>query len=250
MTGSGLHVIETAEEGFQTLEGRVSGAVVPLRRHSELEALARQYEIPEEVITGSSSVQLQYMINEKDEKKRLQEEKDEAHRQNEKLAELASHDLLTGLATRGPFEETIGKNLDRAARYNESLSLAMIDIDRFKRVNDTFGHDAGDEVLKYVAGVLKNTVRDMDFVARWGGEEFIVALPCADLNAGVGVIEKCRLAVKAQSVRVDGREISVTISAGIAAYEGKMDFGLLRNRADEYLRCAKEKGRDRVLYGR
>jgi diguanylate cyclase (GGDEF)-like protein len=164
-----------------------------------------------------------------------------AHLQAE-VARLASSDALTGLANRRQLDFALGREVARTVRTKEPLSVALIDIDHFKDINDTFGHVAGDEVLREVAGALARSVRDVDLVARYGGEEFAIVLPnCASAGALV-VVERVRAAVAAV-----GGVAKVTVSAGIAtgAGEGTDGYSLI-TAADEALYESKRAGRDRA----
>jgi two-component system cell cycle response regulator len=124
----------------------------------------------------------------------------------------------------------------------------MLDIDHFKRINDIYGHGAGDAVLRQVARVLLAQVRDADFVVRYGGEEFVLVLPETDVSRALSLAERVRQAVASASLRLpDGRELSVTVSLGIAALREDIELGeeLLRH-ADRARYAAKERGRNRV----
>ncbi len=164
-----------------------------------------------------------------------------AHLQSE-VARLASSDALTGLANRRQLDFALGREVARTVRTKEPLSVALIDIDHFKDINDTFGHVAGDEVLREVAGALARSVRDVDLVSRYGGEEFAIVLPnCASAGALV-VIERVRAAVAGL-----GGVAKVTVSAGIATAAGEgTDGDSLIAAADEALYESKRAGRDRA----
>lgn len=164
-----------------------------------------------------------------------------AHLQAE-VARLASSDALTGLANRRQLDFALGREVARTVRTKEPLSVALIDIDHFKDVNDTFGHVAGDEVLREVSGALARSVRDVDLVSRYGGEEFAIVLPnCASAGA-LTVIERVRAAVACL-----GGVAKVTVSAGIATAAGEGTEGdSLIAAADEALYESKRAGRDRA----
>ena len=166
---------------------------------------------------------------------------------NEALRRSVSYDHLTGLANRRAFFEAAESELERWSRTRSPLSLIVIDADHFKVVNDTYGHHAGDAVLRHLAAGIAAASRTMDFVARFGGEEFVVLLPSTDL-AGAGVVARRILnSVAAQVVEVDGKRICYTVSAGIAMMEpdsGGLDT--MMKRADAALYVAKANGRNRV----
>ncbi len=156
-------------------------------------------------------------------------------------------DHLTGLANRRTFFEAAELELARFKRSPRSLSLILLDADNFKGVNDRYGHGAGDEVLKRLSSVLLTTFRQVDIVARVGGEEFAVLLPSADLDEAYNAAERMRLAVASQSVEVAGQSIRFTVSAGVAAMDGDIaGLDALMKYADAALYAAKAGGRNRV----
>ena len=161
----------------------------------------------------------------------------------------ATTDPLTGLANRAAFLERARVEVQRAERTGRSLAVVLFDIDRFKAVNDRFGHPAGDRVLAGAAGAIARTVRGIDLAARWGGEEFAVLLVEADESTAGGAVERIREAVGALAPpRVP---VSVTVSAGIAIHHGLFERGTvegLLRRADEALYDAKRDGRNRARF--
>jgi diguanylate cyclase len=165
------------------------------------------------------------------------------------LCELSSRDALTGLANRRQFELALAREIDRVARAGEPALLLMIDIDHFKRVNDSRGHLAGDRVLQAVALRLLDCVRPMDTVARYGGEEFAIILPNCPPTFGLAVAERIRHQVEQQPVAIEGgAPISVTISLG-GAYAPqwvRSTATMWLARADQQLYRAKTEGRNRA----
>lgn len=168
-----------------------------------------------------------------------------AHLRNLAIAERrAASDTLTGLPNKRAAEDTLKRLIAQAARNEEPLAAIVFDLDRFKQINDRFGHPKGDEVLAAVGSVVKGTLRDLDFAARYGGEEFLALLQGTDREGGRKVAEKLRVAIAGLRVPEVGR---VTASFGVASIpedaEGREE--LLR-RADRALYVAKRSGRDRV----
>ncbi len=160
----------------------------------------------------------------------------------------ATRDRLTGVATRGHAEQIAETELFRVSRYGRPLSLLLFDVDHFKRVNDTHGHAAGDQVLREVARRCQILVRSSDLIGRWGGEEFLVMTPETALDGGSILGERLRRAVADAPVILDtGERVQVTISVGIAEYQaGDADLVSLLRRADMALYRAKAKGRNQV----
>jgi len=159
-----------------------------------------------------------------------------------KLRQLATTDSLTQVANRHTFENTLSIELQRAARGGRSVTLVMIDIDHFKELNDQFGHQAGDQVLRVTAATLRKHCRPFDTLARYGGEEFAVLLPECDAEHALESAERFRMAVK----QMPGPK-PVTVSVGVATFPThSTDAESLIRRADTALYESKGAGRDRV----
>jgi len=164
---------------------------------------------------------------------------------NERLATQALTDDLTGLANRRGGAQELERTVALATRHGHVLALARVDIDRFKDINDTLGHQAGDRVLAEVARRLTGAVRGGDKLARWGGDEFVAILPDTDRAGALRAAERLRAAVAATPVSVEGGEAEVTISVGWAHWSGDTPDDLLA-RADRSLYQAKDTGRNAV----
>jgi diguanylate cyclase len=165
------------------------------------------------------------------------------------LCTLSSRDALTGLSNRRQFELAMAREIDRVARSGEPALVLMIDIDHFKKINDTLGHSAGDEVIRAVGQSLADCVRPMDTVARFGGEEYAIILPNCPPAFGHTVAERIRLKVQRRPVTVaQGVEVSVTISIGgaFAPQWVRSSAPLWIERADQQLYRAKSEGRNRA----
>ena len=164
--------------------------------------------------------------------------------------ELAILDRLTRVNNHEFFQLRLQEELERSKRYHLSFSLLMVDIDHFKPVNDTYGHQKGDEVLRAVATVMCQQIRLVDLCARYGGEEFAIVLPDTDRDGAVQVAGRVRTAVEAMDFTGSGRTFHVTISTGVAAWEWpdgeKVTREELIQRADKQLYRAKRDGRNRV----
>jgi diguanylate cyclase (GGDEF)-like protein len=170
------------------------------------------------------------------------------HKQRE-LQRLTRLDGLTGLYNRSTFVEVSRQELARAKRQASNTTILLLDLDFFKRVNDTWGHPAGDAVLKNVAFIANNTVRATDLVGRLGGEEFIILLPNTSLEAARGLAEKLRANMEHHPTPWENTAITTTISIGLASTSAaeNRDFDLLYTAADKALYQAKERGRNQVV---
>lgn len=168
---------------------------------------------------------------------------------NEKLRDLASKDGLTGLYNHRFFQEALDKEISRSVRYEKALTLILLDIDHFKKVNDQYGHPAGDIVLKFISAIMQKAVRESDLVVRYGGEEFAIILPETDLKGGAILAERLRREVEATEMPADGQTIKVTISIGVTTYNlsaGSSGKAALINAADKGLYHSKENGRNKL----
>jgi diguanylate cyclase (GGDEF)-like protein len=179
---------------------------------------------------------------------RLRELYQAVQEQNRQLQEMANRDGLTGLYNHRYFHEQLAQDFLRAKRYHEDLSCVLLDIDYFKKFNDTYGHQTGDVVLRTLAEVIERSIRDSDLAARYGGEEFALVLYHTDKPAAYEVAERLRQMVESHQVQDNDNVLHVTISAGIATFpHGRVhDSKELIEYADQALYKAKENGRNRV----
>ena len=167
---------------------------------------------------------------------------------HEEIYRLTTIDGLTQVYNKRYFLETIEREMGRAQRYRREMSLIMFDIDHFKKVNDTYGHLAGDYVLKQLAAVIKSRIRREDIMARYGGEEFTIILPEIDGYNALQFAEKIRRLTEKSIFRFEDTEMPITISIGVAALTAEMtESNDLVKVADERLYEAKHKGRNRVV---
>lgn len=167
------------------------------------------------------------------------------------LSYLTEHDHLTKLSNRAAFDRALKSELDRAHRAGTSLSLAMLDLDNFKRINDDYGHPCGDEVLKGLANAMLDAKRTYDFAARLGGEEFALLLPGVGMAQASIMLERLLASVRSMEIRCPGtaHPIRVTISAGLACTKGKLPVSpeKIVSLADKALYEAKQAGKDQVV---
>ena len=169
---------------------------------------------------------------------------------NLQLQQLAHTDDTTGLFNKRRLFEQLEAEIARAKRYGEILSCLMLDLDTFKQVNDTYGHQAGDEVLRQIGGLLRRSLRVTDFVARYGGEEFTVLLPQTDNLGAYRAAENLRKTIKTHAFTLPTQRIHLTVSIGIASCTkfDKLDAQQIILRADSALYRAKRSGRDRACF--
>lgn len=161
------------------------------------------------------------------------------------LRQIATTDSLTGALTRRAFEVEITREYRRNRRYRRDLSVIVVDVDHFKKINDNYGHAAGDLVLKNVVLQIKQSLREVDFLSRLGGEEFVVGLPETDVEGATIVAERLRETIASMAIVSDGDRISVTASFGIAGLNRTdRDWKQMLGRADVALYRAKQEGRN------
>lgn len=161
----------------------------------------------------------------------------------EELKRLATTDKLTGAYNRTKSEEIIGREIERAKRYNQPLSIIIFDIDRFKKVNDSYGHSAGDYVLKTMANIVRKNIRKIDYFVRWGGEEFMILSSETQLDKAHTLAERIRNIIESYKFENVGK---VTVSLGVTEFkEGDTGDSFIK-RADDAMYEAKRKGRNRV----
>ncbi len=227
-------VKEVAEFFGLPLEGALSYSELLMAANIELGKINLSYEqLNRELITS---------------KRRAEELAEQLSEANRKLQDMANHDGLTRIFNRRVFQNLITREFYRSHRYGHPLSCIMIDLDHFKKINDNEGHLVGDQVLKEIANLLHGNLRKTDFLARYGGEEFVVITPEADTRAAGLLAEKLRRAVEQHVFEIEGRDLHVTISLGVATYSSsypvKSEDELIQ-RADENLYMAKHFGRNR-----
>ena len=185
--------------------------------------------------------------------KRLQEQLEERERQlmevNERLRHMSQTDALTGLDNRRHLEDRLREMFEHAKRLNEPFACVMCDLDRSKSVNDTYGHQAGDVVLRDFAQILRKEVREIDRAGRYGGEEFMLLLPGTVLDSAVVFADRVRKHVESHTFTFDGTSIQRTASFGVSAWPHPRvaDCEGLMKAADDALYVAKETGRNRVV---
>jgi diguanylate cyclase (GGDEF)-like protein len=173
--------------------------------------------------------------------------KQQLQKVNQQLQHLSRTDRLTGLNNRGYWEECLQHEYARHRRYQSMAALVMFDIDHFKAVNDTFGHQAGDKVIQAVAEVIREQIRDTDYAGRYGGEEFVVLMPDIDTSGAIVFAERLRLRIESLVVTYEKQAIPFTISLGVADLSFPTDdHKQLIERADQALYASKKGGRNQT----
>lgn len=169
----------------------------------------------------------------------------------QRMYQSATLDPLTGLFNRRTFEERLEEEFSVITRHKMESCLAVVDVDHFKKVNDTYGHQAGDVVLQTLAEMLKEGVRTGDLVGRWGGEEFILYIRQAGLEGAVILLERLRSEVEKREIQVSQEStLRVTISSGVVALATFLDWRVAFQKADEALYASKAQGRNQVTAGK
>ncbi len=168
------------------------------------------------------------------------------------LSNLVRTDPLTGIANYRYFFQALEQEIERTQRSGQPTSLIMLDIDFFKKVNDQWGHEAGNQALIHLSRLLQQTVRKLDIPCRYGGEEFAVILPDTNLAACLPVAERIRQMIEVSPLNVDGQPLHMTVSLGISTFSDGQETSVedLVKQADKYLYQAKESGRNRVCHAK
>ena len=166
---------------------------------------------------------------------------------NVELDKASRTDSLTGLSNRRDANEKIGQEMVRSARNEKSFSLVLGDIDHFKKINDTYGHEAGDFVLTKVSRLMVDAVRRQDLVSRWGGEEFLIVLPETELAGGAILAENIRQKIESEKFVYNEQTMNVKISFGVCSSGSELSMDELIKKADDNLYRAKEAGRNKVV---
>jgi diguanylate cyclase len=204
----------------------------------------QEYRSEEDTRETALTKQLADMQKKLDEMETLAEAAQHAIEEQRKKA---MHDALTGLPNREAYQQRLEQEVNRLQRYGNKLSLMVCDIDLFKRINDNYGHLAGDKVLKIIAKSLQVNLRDSDFIARFGGEEFVALLPETSKEEAKIVAEKLRKKVESSPFNFKKEPVQITVSFGISEFgEGDSATDVFE-RADKALYKAKENGRNQVL---
>lgn len=247
--------LEKLQDSRGGVIGKVLGNLAGHReRASVLDGALAKFEDPTQIESAISPLQ-DCIKDLEDHNKRLQSELEETRKavaqQSQKLEEAkeeARVDALTGLPNRRAFDERIEQAHTAFTEEGTSYAVALLDVDHFKKFNDVHGHAVGDKVLEFVGEVLRRTQRGTDHVARYGGEEFVVLLERVPGHQATAVVDRQRGRIGKSSLRVDGKDLSITVSAGVAEVQPGESMKAVLERADQALYAAKEAGRDQTCF--
>lgn len=178
---------------------------------------------------------------------KMEEEAEALQKKLDRNREKLMRDTLTGAHSRLAYDETLAQEVSRYRRYREPFCLVMLDIDFFKRVNDSFGHAAGDKALQLVASIVAERIRETDYLFRVGGEEFVLLLPKTELASAVPLVEAIRAGVGDSGFHYDNQPVPITLSAGLTQFHEDDTTQTLFERADDAMYRAKKGGRDRLV---
>ncbi|WP_419812286.1 GGDEF domain-containing protein [Bacterioplanoides sp.] len=179
----------------------------------------------------------------------MEQEASQARQIIEEHKRRATHDGLTGLPNRDAYQQRLDEELTRKARYGGSLTLVVADVDHFKRINDNYGHLAGDKVLQLLAKAMRKSLRDVDFIGRYGGEEFVILMPETNAEEALAAMEKLRTKVENSPFNFRKERVPITMSFGVSEFHSLEDGETVFERADKALYQAKAEGRNRCIIG-
>jgi diguanylate cyclase (GGDEF)-like protein len=229
-----------------TTDKKANSFLAVLERFRKIHLFNRRKLLEELTLAYQEMEALNKSLSEANEQKSLLLE--QLKLQARDLEQQSREDALTGLYNRRYLDFRIENEFNRAKRYNRNLAVVMVDIDNFKRVNDTFSHMVGDEVLKVGAHLFRENLRGVDFVARYGGEEFVMLLPETPSNGAILVCERIRREVEQYNWEAVRPGLKVTMSFGLCCDVGGKDHTEMLAKADAKLYEAKQNGRNQVRY--
>jgi diguanylate cyclase (GGDEF)-like protein len=229
-----------------TADKKANSFLAVLERFRKIHLFNRRKLLEELTLAYQEMEALNKSLSEANEQKSLLLE--QLKLQTRDLEQQSREDALTGLYNRRYLDFRIENEFTRAKRYNRNLAVVMVDIDNFKRVNDTFSHMVGDEVLKVSAHLFRENLRGVDFVARYGGEEFVLLLPETPSNGAILVCERIRREVEQYNWEAVRPGLKVTMSFGLCCDVGGKDHTEMLAKADAKLYEAKQNGRNQVRY--
>ncbi len=236
----GLNRLDLTTDTLPVMLTLLEALLLSMALADRINLLRRQKEQAEKIYLSSLQKDKRAL------ERQVRERTAEAEKMHQQAVKASRTDVLTGLPNRRAFYDRATRELERASRYGRPVSLIMLDIDRFKAVNDTHGHAAGDEVLRHLADILRRDKRGNDLVGRLGGEEFSLLLPEASPDEALNLAERIRAAIAASPAVHNGQSIAYSASFGVARQQPGDSLENILHRADQALYAAKEAGRNRV----
>ncbi len=237
------------ESAIKAIQHQVFDYITKPFENERLRIVARNAQIKYNLLKENRELVNRLLFQEEELHRKISQATQQLRLVNEKLQEQARTDELTGLFNYRHFQERLEEEVYKAIRYEQPLSLLMVDIDRFKKYNDTLGHPAGDEIIRRIGQLIRETMRSIDFVARYGGDEYVVILAQTDTEPGVIAAEKLReiIAKEYQEFHLESFTQGLTVSIGAASLPiHAVAPAELNSRADQALYRAKNEGRNRV----
>lgn len=222
------------------LKSMVQQRVDAIRNHMD------EFQTQEQQLLKAAEEKMEQLVQ------RLNEVEEETDHLRQKVSEhslQALNDTLTGVPNRHAYEERLQQEFARWKRYHQPLSIMVVDIDKFKHINDNFGHRAGDKALKIIAGQLQKMTRETDMIARYGGDEFVLLLPETDTKGAMAIAEKLRDGVERCAFHFRDKKVTITVSCGISEYRKDDTPEDAFERADQALYKSKHKGRNQFTSG-
>lgn len=238
--GHYLWIIDQGKIVSRNDDGSVA-RMIGAHHNIQQQKMAQQELIKQNKMLLDGKLSLEKMV--KQQTRELESKNRELEEKLNEIDYISKTDSLTCVANRNQFEEILNKEISRANRYKHPLSLTLFDIDHFKEINDQHGHNTGDLVLKKVAGLIKQNIRQMDFLARWGGDEFVLIYPDLALDNACFATEKLRDLIN-QTEAITG--VTISCSFGVSQYQSGDQLNDLFQRIDQALYQAKHAGRNRV----
>jgi len=238
--GSYLWIEDVGHIVERTAEGKVARMIGAHNNIHDIKIASEELSRQNELLRQDNAT-LENLVKERT--RELEQLNITLQRQLDQIGKIASYDKLTSVYNRYMFEEILQKEVKRARRYGRPLSLVMVDVDYFKEINDRYGHQVGDLVLREIATTLQENVRDADIVSRWGGEEFVLILPNTNLEQAVSIAEKLRVIIEERRFEKGSR---LTCSFGVTAFHMDDTISTIFARIDKALYRAKEFERNNV----
>jgi diguanylate cyclase len=231
------------QERLEEFAARIQGA----QDLAEVSSLLAELEQATEAMAADSQFVHDELVGMQEQVQTTDTQIAKLHAELDRLDVLARHDALTGALNRKGMDEAVHRELSKMRRTRTPLSVVMVDIDNFKKLNDSLGHAAGDAALRHLAVVARECLRPMDTVARYGGEEFLMLLPDTPLERGIEAIQRLQKVLAQRPFTNFGQQVDITFSAGVAQCMPTESMEAATKRADEAMYQAKRGGKNRVV---